>query len=81
MLRVDLLESGGRDSLIGVPINQLENNTILITGASGIIGTHFLYALNYIQKDLGIKVKVFAIVNRGVPEHLAILSNNNSINF
>ncbi len=37
MIRVDLLESGGRNSLIDVPINQLENKTILITGASGII--------------------------------------------
>jgi UDP-glucuronate decarboxylase len=81
MLRVDLLESGGRNSLVDVPIYQLENKTIMITGASGIIGTHFLYALNSIQRESGIRVKVIAIVNRGIPEHLALLSNDTSIEF
>ena len=81
MLRVDLLESGGRNSLIDVPIHQLENKTIMITGASGIIGTHFLYALHSIQRKGGLRVKVIAIVNRGIPEHLALLSNKDSIEF
>jgi UDP-glucuronate decarboxylase len=81
MVRVDLLESGGRDSLVDVPIHQLEDKTIMITGASGIIGTHFLYALNSIQRELGIRVKVIALVNREIPKHLALLSKENSIEF
>ena len=81
MLRVDLLESGGRNSLIDVPIHQLENKTIMITGASGIIGTHFLYALHSIQREAGLRIRVIAIVNRGIPEHLVSLSNKDSIEF
>ncbi len=81
MLRVDLLELGGENCLFNVSVNQLENKTILITGASGIIGTHFLFALKYIQKIFGIRVKVVAIVNKGIPEHLAVFLNDSSINF
>ena len=81
MLRVDLLESGGRNSLLDVPIHRLENKTVMITGASGIIGTHFLYALRSAQKEAGIRVKVIAIVNRGIPEYLERLSDKGSFEF
>ncbi len=81
MLRVDLLERDGKDSLADVPISMLEDKTIMITGASGIIGTHFLYALNHMRKEFGVRVKVIAVVNRGIPEHLALFSNEKSIRF
>lgn len=81
MLRVDLLEWGGKLSLVDVPVVQLENKTILITGASGIIGTHFLFALMYLRKVVGVRVKVVAVVNRGIPDHLASMSSDDSVVF
>lgn len=81
MLNNDVLASDGKNCTLDVAIDQLENRTVLLTGASGLIGTHFLYALHYLQTVLSVNVKVIAIVNRGIPEHLARLSSTNAIQF
>jgi len=70
MNRLDLVEEDARRSLQGVQVSSLHDKTIMITGASGIIGTHFLYGLSHCQKDLGLSVKVIAVVQQGVPDHL-----------
>jgi UDP-glucuronate decarboxylase len=53
-------------------MNELEGKTILLTGATGLVGTHFLYAF----KDLigyGIKFRVIATGLHGTPQHLVEL--------
>jgi nucleoside-diphosphate-sugar epimerase len=74
MLRIELLESAGKTCLEDVPVSTLEVKTILISGASGIVGTHLLYALRHIQHVTKVGVKVVALVHRSVPEHLLPLS-------
>jgi len=81
MLKSDVLASDGKNCSLDVATDQLENRTVLLTGASGLIGTHFLCALHYLQTVLSVNVKVIAIVNRGIPEHLVSLSTSNAIQF
>ncbi len=70
MLRFDLLEADAQRSLRDIEVAQLADRTVLITGASGIIGTHLLYGLQHCQRDLGVNVQVLAVTRHGVPEHL-----------
>lgn len=81
MKRLDLLEEDGRRSLRGIPISRLADKTVLITGASGIIGTHFLFGLLHCQGQLGLRLKVVAVVQRGVPDHLKQLEQQGYARF
>jgi UDP-glucuronate decarboxylase len=55
-----------------VPIEMFDNKKILITGASGLIGTHFLYAFRNMY-DKKVKVTVTAIGRHYPPGHLVEL--------
>ena len=81
MNRLNLLEEDGRDSLRHIPIARLAEKTILITGASGLIGTHFLYGLAHCQKHMKLPLKVIAVVQRGVPDHLEWLEQQGYAHF
>lgn len=81
MAKVELLEAGAKYSCNDILLSQLENKSILITGASGIIGTNFLYSLKYIQKQLGTSLKVYAVTNSEVPDYLKLLEERNSFEF
>jgi len=70
MERSDLLEEDGQHSIRGIPIEKLVDKTVLVTGASGIIGTHLLFGLLHCQKKLGLRLKVVAVVQRGIPDNL-----------
>lgn len=72
-MRIDLIKEDAKQSLNGVQLDSLEGKSILVTGASGLVGTHLLYGLNHCR-DLGVRVKVSATVNRQIPEHLFLLS-------
>jgi nucleoside-diphosphate-sugar epimerase len=52
-----------------VPIEMFDGKTVLLTGATGLIGTHFLYAFRDIYNK-GINVKVVALGRRYPPPHL-----------
>lgn len=53
-----------------VDMSELENKEILITGASGLIGTYFLYSLwEYVKRGGCIK-KVYIVIMQNLPEHL-----------
>ena len=45
-----------------IPWNKLNSKTILITGASGLIGKNLLYALLYANKCYDLKLKILALV-------------------
>jgi nucleoside-diphosphate-sugar epimerase len=81
MLPLELLAEDSRQSLRGVDLAFLANKSVLITGASGIIGTHFLYGLRHCQQDLGLKLQVQAVVRKEVPEHLLPLQQAGHANF
>jgi len=66
-----MLKEDGRRSVQGVPTSLLKGKTVLVTGASGLIGTHFLYGLLHCQEKLGLALDVVGVVRREVPEHLA----------
>lgn len=69
-MRLDLLEEDGRQSVQGSPMSRLDGKTVLITGASGLVGTHLLYGLLHCQRELKLRTRVVALVQRGVPDHL-----------
>ena len=71
-----LLEEDGRRSVTGVSVENLEGVTVLVAGASGLIGTHFLYGLLYCQEHLGLQIDVVGVVQRGVPEHLSQMTGH-----
>jgi UDP-glucuronate decarboxylase len=81
MLEIKLLEFDGIACLENVKTELLVNKTIMITGASGIVGTHFLYSLKYAYYSLKIPFHVIAIANKGVPEHLQALNDEELITF
>jgi len=55
-----------------VPIEMLEGKTVLLTGATGLIGTHFLYAFRDIY-NRGVNFKVIAVGRSVPPNHLGVL--------
>jgi UDP-glucuronate decarboxylase len=81
MYRLDLLEEDACRSLRGVPISRLADKTVLITGASGLVGTHFLYGLLHCQRELRLQLKVVAVVQRGVPDYLKQLEQQGYTRF
>lgn len=58
--------------LRGVPIDMLEGKTILLTGATGLIGTHFLYAFRDIY-NRGVDINVLATGRNEPPPHLKLV--------
>ncbi len=81
MYRLDLLEEDGRHSLKGIPTSKLDGKTVLITGASGLIGTNLLYGLLHCQMELRLRLKVIAVVQRGVSDHLKPLEKQGYVSF
>lgn len=53
----------------------LRNKTILITGASGLIGSNLIAYLNYLNKRYELNVKVTAIVRSGIEEWMTTSEN------
>ena len=81
MLKTELLNIGGKESLKDISPNYFNNKTILITGASGIVGTHFIYGLQYLFEERRVPLKICAVVNRGIPDHFASLKERGYISF
>lgn len=69
-MNLKLMEEDGIYSCQNVAVQRLEGKSLLLTGASGIIGSHFLFGLYHCQRDLGLEIDVSAVVRRGIPEHL-----------
>lgn len=52
-----------------VDFNELEGKSILITGASGLIGSNFLASLNYFKTKIRLPFKVYNITNANPAEY------------
>jgi nucleoside-diphosphate-sugar epimerase len=68
MLNYNLLIEDSLSSTTNVPIDLLDNKHILITGGSGLIGTHLLYGLAICRKN-GVNVKVTYVTHNPSPEY------------
>ena len=55
-----------------VNLNILRDTTVLVTGASGLIGTHLLACLCYLR-ERGIRMNVYAHHLSELPPHVAEL--------
>ena len=78
---VDLLREDACAALEGVLVSALSGKHVLLTGASGLIGTHFLFGLAHCQKSLKAPMNVIAVVQRGVPDHLEWLEQEGYVHF
>lgn len=81
MIRIDLLNMDGQETARDVPVDKLSGKTLLITGSSGIVGTHLLFSLRHMRNAFGIPLKVLALVNGTVPEHFSELLREDFITF
>ena len=65
------------DSYDNIDISKYEflnNKTIVLTGASGLIGLNLLSLLNHLKKTY--TINIICTINNPVPEHLQLLFNN-----
>ena len=68
------------DLLKDIPIHLFDRKRVLITGATGLVGTHLLYAFNEMH-NMGIRVVVVAPLHRSVPNHLKFLAHSGFVQF
>jgi UDP-glucuronate decarboxylase len=63
-----------------VSLSQLEGKTVLITGASGLVGTYFLATLAHLKQN-GIAVKTIAQVRSALAPHTAEIIKRGGFQF
>jgi nucleoside-diphosphate-sugar epimerase len=56
-----------------VDLSEINGKTLLITGASGLLGTYLLYTIDAFIRNGGSVKKVFVTMHRTAPAHLAPL--------
>ena len=59
-----------------VDLSEIEGKSILVTGASGIIGLHLLYSFYQFKKLYNISVEVTGIVYHELPSYLSFLEKS-----
>ena len=64
-----------------IDLSVLNDKTIMITGASGLIGTYLLFSLDEFVRQGGRIKKCYALIFSELPSHLIGLSKNNWIEF
>jgi nucleoside-diphosphate-sugar epimerase len=62
-----LLWDDARCALGGVPIGSLDGGSVLLTGASGLLGAHWLTSLVLAQQELKSDFRIDAVVHRDLP--------------
>ena len=67
---VDIIREDVRHVCDKIDFNELDGKTVLLTGASGLIGTYFLATVRELQRA-GKKIKIFAIAKNKFPEYLS----------
>jgi UDP-glucuronate decarboxylase len=62
--QTDIIANNAATILKKIDLSELEGKTILVTGASGLIGIHFLACLKYVRDCFEKSFKVIGVVNR-----------------
>ena len=65
-------------SSLELPIEKMKNKSILITGASGLIGSYVIYFLKYINNVYNLNIKIFAM-SRSKEKLKQIFENSSDI--
>jgi UDP-glucuronate decarboxylase len=66
-----LLDEDAASSLCGLATGALAGKSVLVTGASGLVGTHFLAGLLHIRQTLGSSLSVDAVVRQDIPRWIS----------
>ena len=66
----DIIQQDARAITATLPLEKIAGRTVLITGATGIVGTYFLATLRELANGPYAPAKVFAVARREVPAHL-----------
>lgn len=76
-----LLREDAERALRRVPFHFLTGKTILLTGASGLVGTHFLAGLLHVQRLVGPGLEIHAIMHKTIPDHIRSMAADGRIVF
>ena len=68
---IQLLRCDAKHALKGLNFDELCGSKVLLTGASGFVGSHLLAALLQMQQELNGDLSIFATMHRDVPPWLA----------
>lgn len=68
--RNQILEEDAEHVLKEVDISYIHNKIIMITGASGLIGTHIIYSIKKYVEQTSAKVQLILIIFHDLPNHL-----------
>ena len=63
-----------------IDFQRFANSTVVLTGASGLIGTYFLASLCHLKKQ-GISLNIHALVYSEPPEHIVEITKDCDVNF
>ena len=70
-----IIYEDARSIIDHVDLSPFTNKKILITGATGLIGTYFLYSISEYVKQGKVINKVYAVTMNGLPDHLKDLES------
>ena len=70
MTEPDIIQRDAREIVAALPTEKLAGQTVLLTGATGIVGTYFLATLRELADGPHAPAKVYAVARREVPAHL-----------
>jgi UDP-glucuronate decarboxylase len=62
--QADMIHENAVTILKNIDLSELKGKTIIVTGASGLIGLHFLACLKQVKEQMKIPFQVIGIVNR-----------------
>lgn len=70
MTEPDIIRRDAREIVSTLPLEKIAGQTVLITGATGVVGTYFLATLRELADGPHAPARVFAVARREVPAHL-----------
>jgi UDP-glucuronate decarboxylase len=78
---IELLKLDAAYALRGLSLEMLRGTKVLLTGASGFVGSHLLSALLMIQEQLDGDLEIFAAVHRQPPPWLTSMCSHGMVTF
>lgn len=71
----DIIREDAEEILKKIDFHELNGKTILLTGASGLIGTYFLATLRELRNK-GVHAEIVAVIQNNFPKYLPYLGEN-----
>lgn len=78
---IELLRLDAACALRGLSFEMLRGSKVLVTGASGFVGSHVLTTLLKMQEELDGDLSITAVVHRQVPPWLALICADGMVTF